>query len=49
VIGTKHFVGRYLKAVTNAVQFLASTDFGSKFDLEAKEIALRNTRQAFGS
>ncbi len=47
VIGTKHFITRYIAAVTASIRYLANTSFAS-FDLEAKEIALRNTRQAFG-
>jgi TAG lipase/lysophosphatidylethanolamine acyltransferase len=42
VIGTKHVVGRYIRAVESAVAFVTDTDFG------AAEIALRNARQAFG-
>ncbi len=47
-VGTKNFVKRYLSAVTRAVTFVAQTDFGSKFSLAEKELALRNTRQAYG-
>jgi TAG lipase/lysophosphatidylethanolamine acyltransferase len=48
VIGTKHVVGRYIRAVEGAVAFVTDTDFGAAFSIEQKEIALRNTRQAFG-
>jgi TAG lipase/steryl ester hydrolase/phospholipase A2/LPA acyltransferase len=48
VSGTKYFIGRYLAGVTSSIKFLATTDFGDSFGLEAKETALRNTRQAFG-
>ncbi len=48
VVGTKHVVGRYICAVERAVAFLTDTDFGPAFSPEEKEMALRNTRQAYG-
>jgi hypothetical protein len=46
--GTKHFVAVYLEAVTQAVHWLATTDFGAAFDWNQREELLRNIRQSYG-
>lgn len=47
VIGTAAVVGRYNAAVLSAVRFLSESSFPD-FDDQAKEMAFRNTRQAYG-